>query len=326
MASQQALIPIDRNNAYETILDRLYIHPNSSISTTGTHNSAKPILFDQSNQPLSFLMLNNNMYARNQALRYRNIQLANENRKFTFETPAAKYNIQEELLKYENSIQLAKLVEYRKDLLKSTPQSQSIHKNFNDDISTRSKSDFTRRNKADGVLEILGSNSIQRRSNEVPYFDASSLHDPNMTTILLSRLQGTRIERFPEKLYRMLAEVQSDGKEDIISFFSHGRAFGIHKPTKFLEEIVPKYFSKQTQISSFQRQLNIYGFTRINTGHDVGGYYHELFLRGRPTLSLLISRVGIPKAIPRKRGVKAYKTTTDPNFYSMPLLEQLHPS
>jgi hypothetical protein len=60
------------------------------------------------------------------------------------------------------------------------------------------------------------------------------------------------------------------------------------------------------------------GFTRINSGPDAGGYYHELFLRGRPALSIHICRVGVPQATPRRRGVKAHDSMKTPDFYSMP--------
>ena len=77
-------------------------------------------------------------------------------------------------------------------------------------------------------------------------------------------------------------------------------------------------FFKQSRISSFQRQLNLYAFTRINIGPDAGGYYHELFLRGRPALGTHIRRVGVPQAVPRKRGVKTHDASVDPGFYAMP--------
>eukprot|EP00547_Thalassionema_nitzschioides_P001264 CAMPEP_0194216048 /NCGR_PEP_ID=MMETSP0156-20130528/18233_1 /TAXON_ID=33649 /ORGANISM="Thalassionema nitzschioides, Strain L26-B" /LENGTH=254 /DNA_ID=CAMNT_0038944719 /DNA_START=280 /DNA_END=1044 /DNA_ORIENTATION=+ len=169
----------------------------------------------------------------------------------------------------------------------------------------------------DEALETLGTVCLERRKNKAPYFDASSLKDPNPISVASSKLRGGVSERFPEKLYRMLMEVQKDGKGDVISFCSHGRAFCIHKPKKFSNETMPKYF-RQSRVSSFQRQLNIYGFARINTGPDVGGYYHELFLRGRPALSAHIRRVGVPQAIPRRRGVKAHDATQDPDFYSLP--------
>ena len=82
---------------------------------------------------------------------------------------------------------------------------------------------------------------------------------------------------------------------------------------------MPIYFN-HTQVSSFQRQLNLYGFTRINTGPNTGGYYHELFLRGRPALCLYIRRVGVANngATPRVRGVKPHNAVVDPDFQSIP--------
>ena len=58
----------------------------------------------------------------------------------------------------------------------------------------------------------------------------------------------------------------------------HGRCFVVHKPKEFVVEVMPTYFH-QSKLTSFQRQLNLYGFTRITRGPDRGGYYHELFLR-----------------------------------------------
>ena len=173
------------------------------------------------------------------------------------------------------------------------------------------------------ILESLGATCLERRMNKVPYFDASRLDDPDPATVANRRTRGGVTEPFPEKVHRMLSDVGKEGLQDIVSFYPHGRAFGIHQPKKFATEVMPKYF-KQSQLSSFQRQLNLYGFTRINAGPDAGGYYHELFLRGRPALSIHIRRVGIPQAVPRRRGVKAHDTFQDPDFYSMaPIVELL---
>eukprot|EP00540_Astrosyne_radiata_P023174 CAMPEP_0116865142 /NCGR_PEP_ID=MMETSP0418-20121206/25231_1 /TAXON_ID=1158023 /ORGANISM="Astrosyne radiata, Strain 13vi08-1A" /LENGTH=209 /DNA_ID=CAMNT_0004500477 /DNA_START=124 /DNA_END=753 /DNA_ORIENTATION=- len=166
------------------------------------------------------------------------------------------------------------------------------------------------------ALEALGSSCLERRKNKSPYFDASALQDPDPIALANRRTRGGVTEPFPEKLHRMLKEVEKEGKQDVVSFYPHGRAFGVHKPERFASEIMPKYF-KQSRLSSFQRQLNLYGFTRINTGADAGGYYHELFLRGRPALSIHIRRVGVPQAVPRRRGVKAHDSSVDPDFYSM---------
>jgi hypothetical protein len=75
------------------------------------------------------------------------------------------------------------------------------------------------------------------------------------------------------------------------SSYPHGRAFAIHKPEHFAKDITSCYSCK-SRLSNFNRQLNLYGFTRINTGPDAGDYYHELLLHaGRPALCTHIQRV-----------------------------------
>ena len=96
-------------------------------------------------------------------------------------------------------------------------------------------------------------------------------------------------ENFPFKLYRILEEAESYGKDDIVSFLSHGRAFTIHKPRQFVSEIMPKYFTT-SRMSSFQRQLNLYGFRRITEGRDKGSYFHDFFLKGKRKLCKKIKR------------------------------------
>eukprot|EP00522_Entomoneis_paludosa_P018244 CAMPEP_0172449198 /NCGR_PEP_ID=MMETSP1065-20121228/7959_1 /TAXON_ID=265537 /ORGANISM="Amphiprora paludosa, Strain CCMP125" /LENGTH=400 /DNA_ID=CAMNT_0013200815 /DNA_START=215 /DNA_END=1417 /DNA_ORIENTATION=- len=106
------------------------------------------------------------------------------------------------------------------------------------------------------------------------------------------RMRGGVIEPFPEKLHRLLVEVEAAGRSDVISFVANGRAFAIHKPDKFFKEIVPLYF-RQSRLSSFKRQLNLYGFELINTGPSRGGYFHELFVKDRPEICRRMRRVAV---------------------------------
>lgn len=54
------------------------------------------------------------------------------------------------------------------------------------------------------------------------------------------------------------------------------------------------YF-QQSKFTSFQRQLNFYGFNRIKDGKDKGSYYHENFRRDNHNLSYMIRRVAVVK-------------------------------
>ncbi|GFH45174.1 hypothetical protein CTEN210_01648 [Chaetoceros tenuissimus] len=59
---------------------------------------------------------------------------------------------------------------------------------------------------------------------------------------------------------------------------------------RVFEEIIMKRFFRQSKISSFRRQLNLYGFQRVHYGRDIGSYYHRYFLRGKPQLAKHITR------------------------------------
>lgn len=130
------------------------------------------------------------------------------------------------------------------------------------------------------------------------------------------RMRGGVIEPFPEKLHRLLLEVEAAGRADVISFVANGRAFAIHKADAFFKEIVPLYF-RQSRLSSFKRQLNLYGFELINTGPARGGYYHEMFVKERPELCRRMRRVAVKVApskdgTPKKKGKNKTADTEDP--------------
>lgn len=140
------------------------------------------------------------------------------------------------------------------------------------------------------------------------YHDASTLTDSLPDT---RRNRGGVTEPFPEKLHNMIQYAEREGLADVVSFFPHGRAFAIHKPRRFVVEVMSRFF-RQTRLTSFQRQLNLYGFQRISQGPDNGGYYHELFLQGRPGLSVNMKRTKI------KGGTKSKSDPdSEPNFYGM---------
>jgi hypothetical protein len=74
---------------------------------------------------------------------------------------------------------------------------------------------------------------------------------------------------FPIKLHIMLSRAKTEEFDHIVSWQPHGRCFKVHEPKKFITSITPRWF-KQSKLTSFQRQLNLYGFYRLTTGPDRG--------------------------------------------------------
>ena len=133
---------------------------------------------------------------------------------------------------------------------------------------------------------------------------------------------------FPISLYRLLEDCECNGQEDVVSWIpeSNRRSrkssnhdndhqeevrkmmmmtnhhhrnqhrvhfFKVHNIPKFCETVMPKYFN-QTKYKSFLRQLNFYGFGRVNSGPNRGSYWHRNFRRGRLDLCYEIKRIPTP--------------------------------
>ena len=85
-------------------------------------------------------------------------------------------------------------------------------------------------------------------------------------------------QAFPRKVFEILSEQPAE----IISWTPSGLAFVIHDMPRFVSEVLQKYFAHQ-KFSSFQRQLNLYGYRRIEPGGDepAGSFAHDSFRRRR---------------------------------------------
>lgn len=98
---------------------------------------------------------------------------------------------------------------------------------------------------------------------------------------------------FPAKLFHLIERAAAGNVDHIISFLPEGKAFQIHDPSRFAQEVLP-LFSKSTRFPSFLKQLNLYGFKRgpISTGSHV--YCHEFFQRDSKRLLAKIQRQRLP--------------------------------
>lgn len=141
---------------------------------------------------------------------------------------------------------------------------------------------------------------------------------PGSETSLDSNDRGRSIAKggvttpFPWKLHIMLDAMDKTGDKSIVCWQPHGRAFMVHKPKDFVQEVMSHFFN-QTKYASFQRQLNLYGFSRLSHGPDKGAYYHNCFVRDKRHLCKGMIRQKI-------KGTKVRKSLSpddEPNFYNI---------
>mmetsp|Transcript_34594 Transcript_34594/g.98425 ORF Transcript_34594/g.98425 Transcript_34594/m.98425 type:complete len:230 (-) Transcript_34594:125-814(-) len=111
----------------------------------------------------------------------------------------------------------------------------------------------------------------------------------NMSTLNYPRTGKRGVpQQFPRRLYEMLESeaklaVSKPDEVFVVSWSGSGKAFRITDVDEFAGTVLPKYF-RTKKFSSFQRNLNLYGFTKVRRGPDTDMYAHPSFLRCQPDL------------------------------------------
>jgi hypothetical protein len=112
-----------------------------------------------------------------------------------------------------------------------------------------------------------------------------STFSKNSSSTILQKRQQT--PAFLEKLFDILENDSS--YHHLISWQPDGSSFIIKKVNEFSEVVLPKYF-KHSNIQSYIRQLNMYGFSKTRHDSNHHEFTHKLFQRGRRDLLPLIRR------------------------------------
>ncbi|KAK7279499.1 hypothetical protein RJT34_24552 [Clitoria ternatea] len=114
--------------------------------------------------------------------------------------------------------------------------------------------------------------------NSPPTFDDSSPPQP---------LEILQMNPVPPFLCKTFDLVDDPSLDPIISWGSTGGSFVVWDPLEFARLVLPRHF-KHNNFSSFVRQLNTYGFRKIDT--DRWEFFNEAFQRGKRQLLKNIQR------------------------------------
>ena len=130
-----------------------------------------------------------------------------------------------------------------------------------------------------------------------------------------------QVAPFVKKTYEMISE---NDFHEIISWSDEGNSFVVWKPQKFRKKVIPLFF-KHNNLCSFIRQLNTYGFHKVNrtkkeeasqssaeNSHEVLEFQHANFIKDRKDLLAEISR---KKSKNRNESPQNYKTSSESFIY-----------
>mmetsp|Transcript_12610 Transcript_12610/g.18538 ORF Transcript_12610/g.18538 Transcript_12610/m.18538 type:complete len:268 (+) Transcript_12610:236-1039(+) len=149
--------------------------------------------------------------------------------------------------------------------------------------------------------------SLTKNVENGNYFDHAKFRNPAPAEAL--RNTGdiyTTSSTFAMKLYHMLKDERFS---DCITWMPHGRSWKVLNQNE-LEEVLSLYF-KHSNMPSFMRQVNGWGFCRVPEHHGADNeYYHEMFLRGFPDLCEEMKRKR-----DKKGGRHSFKSKDHLNFY-----------
>ena len=104
--------------------------------------------------------------------------------------------------------------------------------------------------------------------------EISELPEWQTTTSSLHNTMKEASHTFITQLHKLLENEDSN----VVTWNEKENGFHILDVEKFESVILPQYY-RHSKLTSFQRQLNLYGFKKMHHGVDFGAYIHPKFTR-----------------------------------------------
>ncbi|KAI7906297.1 HSF-type DNA-binding-domain-containing protein [Cokeromyces recurvatus] len=145
----------------------------------------------------------------------------------------------------------------------------------------------------------LSSNSSSNNSSNDRNWEPHEIEDSHR------RSTKRGVSTFISKLFSMVSDRCN---QHLISWNPSGTSFLVCNATRFSQEILPEHF-KHSNFSSFVRQLNMYGFHKINKSprgqrgnneNEIWEFSHPKFQRGRPDILEDIKRKAMDSELLRR--------------------------
>mmetsp|Transcript_30071 Transcript_30071/g.34100 ORF Transcript_30071/g.34100 Transcript_30071/m.34100 type:complete len:273 (-) Transcript_30071:430-1248(-) len=152
----------------------------------------------------------------------------------------------------------------------------------------QASSDNNRKNREDiKVLSVVRTPVLPRPRSEM----TQQLRFPWKLHLLLEQCELQQQHQLRQHQQQQGCVLPTDtGLPVIVSWLPDGKSFKVHDKIRFVKEIMPSFFGTQS-FKTFQRNLNLWGFTRISKGPHKDICSHPLFLKGFPSVCQSMKRI-----------------------------------